>query len=220
MDKKINISNFFLIIAIVIIFIMGFFIYLLYNNNQKANMEIARLNEQLSAYESTINSLQSNINGLQDNVTNLKGTIDNVSKIINSTESDDNSTSKDTTKNNYNLKLGNYTVNEIKEDEGGVTNEECGVKLTENNEFKIYMGWGVSHSGKYEIKDNNLICKSTLLEWEGGAGDGNRKTDVVFTFKIINDNKLELSSIDINDKNTKNLIYNDGLTIGMTYSIN
>ena len=82
------------------------------------------------------------------------------------------------------------------------------------------MGWGVSHSGKYEIKDNNLICKSTLLEWEGGAGDGNRKTDVVFTFKIINDNKLELSSIDINDKNTKNLIYNDGLTIGMTYSIN
>ena len=117
-----------------------------------------------------------------------------------------------------NLEIGNYTVNEIKLDEAGVSNEDCGIKLQDNNQFQINMGWGVWHSGKYEIKDNFLICKSTLLEWDGGAGPGNRVTDVTFTFQIINDNLLQLSNIVINDTNTQNLIYKDGLTVGMTYS--
>ena len=80
------------------------------------------------------------------------------------------------------------------------------------------MGFGSWHSGKYEIKNNNLICKSTLLEWESGEY-GSRSTDVVFTFKIVNNNKLELSDIDINDNNSDKLVYKEGLTVGMTYSI-
>ncbi len=205
MSEKVNISNFFLILAIVVIIIMGFVIYKLYNDSQASNLRVEALKEELSISENTIKDLQNKVN-------NLQGTIDNVSKALNP----DASNSEE--KNISSLKVGNYTVNEVKEDEAGISNEECGVKLKENNDFEIYMGWGTWHTGKYEIKDGNLICKSTLFKWENGE-DGSRKTDVVFIFKIVNSNKLELTSIDVKDKNTEKLIYNDGLTIGMTYSV-
>ncbi len=117
------------------------------------------------------------------------------------------------------LELGDYTVNEIREDDAGVTNDGCGVKLMENNEFQVYMGWGAWHEGKYKIEKNQLICSSTLLEWDGGAGPGSKPTDVIFTFNIVNENKLQLINIVINDTENENLIYEDGLEIGMTYSI-
>ena len=56
------------------------------------------------------------------------------------------------------------------------------------------------------------------MEWESGKY-GSRSTDVIFTFKIISNNKLELSNIDINDSNSEKLVYKEGLTVGMTYSI-
>lgn len=118
---------------------------------------------------------------------------------------------------NINLKLGNYTVNEIKEDEAGVPNEECGVKLKENNEFEVYMGWGAWHSGKYEINDNKLICKSILVQYE--PGPTTKDTDVIFTFDILDTNKLKLESIKVNDTINDKLIYKEGLEEGMTYSI-
>lgn len=121
-------------------------------------------------------------------------------------------------KENLSLKLGDYTVNEVSEDEAGVSNYECGVEIKSNNEFEIYMGWGAWHSGKYEIDNNKLICKSILFNWESGSA-GSRETDVVFTFDIIETNKLQLSNIQINDEDSDKLIYDEGLTIGMTYSI-
>lgn len=115
------------------------------------------------------------------------------------------------------LKPGEYTVNEVKTDDVGVSNEECGVKLQENKYFEIYMGWGSWHSGKYEIQGNTLTCSSTAFEWESG-GYGKEDTDVVFTFEIIDENTLKLTDIQINDQDNENLIYEDGLEIGMTYS--
>lgn len=116
------------------------------------------------------------------------------------------------------LELGNYTVNEIRADEAGVTNDGCGVELKENNEFIIYMGWGAWHNGKYKIEENQLICSSTVLEWDGGAGPGSKSTDVIFTFNIVSENKLQLAEIVINDTKNEKLVYKDGLEIGMTYS--
>lgn len=113
------------------------------------------------------------------------------------------------------LKKGKYTVNEVREDEAGVSNEECGVEIKEDKFFEIYMGWGSWHTGKYTIEDDKLICKSTVFEWESG-GYGRKDTDVVFTFKIIDDNTLELESIELNDKD--GTVYEDGLEVGMTYS--
>ena len=80
------------------------------------------------------------------------------------------------------------------------------------------MGFGAWHSGKYEINNNKLICNSNLLESESG-GYVKKSTNVIFTFNIINENKLELSDINIKDTKNEKLIYPEGLTVGMTYSI-
>lgn len=179
---KVSVSTVFLIIAMIVIAIMGYFMYQFYNEKVEATTEATKLQTQ-------VNDLNGNVSEVQEK-----------------------------TSNSIELELGNYTVNEIKKDEAGVPNVECGVTLKENNDFMIYMGWGAWHSGKYEIKNNQLICTSTLLEWDGGAGPGERETDVIFTFKIINEDKLQLSSIDIKDSNKEKLIYDEGLTVGMTYS--
>lgn len=132
-------------------------------------------------------------------------------KIVNETKE------KEEAEKKIKLKTGNYTVNEVREDEAGVSNEECGVEIKENKYFEIYMGWGAWHTGKYEIVDDELICKSTVFEWESG-GYGRKDTDVVFTFKILDENLLELEDIEINDKENERVVYDDGLEIGMTYS--
>lgn len=203
---KISLSTFFLFLAIIVIIVMALYIY---TEKINSNKEIA--------------DLEANATDMQDKIDELQGKIDSISNTLNS---DKISNSENTTNNDDNvkdntitLKTGEYTVNEVKDDESGGSNEECGVKLEENNKFQIYMGWGAWHSGKYEIKNNQLICTSTLLEWDGGAGPGERETDVIFTFDIVNSNKLKLSNIDINDIDNEKLVYKEGLTIGMTYSI-
>ena len=203
---KISLSTVLLFIAILVIIVMDYYIY-----TEKTN------------YNRQIADLEANTANMQDTIDELQGKIDSISNTINS---DKISNNENTTNNSGNvenntitLKTGEYTVNEVKDDEGGVSNEECGVLLEENNKFEIYMGWGAWHSGKYEIKNNILICRSTLLEWDGGAGPGERATDVIFTFDIVNENKLKLSNIDINDTDNEKLVYKEGLTIGMTYSI-
>ncbi len=206
---KISLSTVFLILTIIVIIIMTFFIFKFYNENSIAKNDVAQLNNQIKNLENTISNLQQPTHNISNS-----NDLTNTTTAIN-TSKDSASTKND---NNIKLKMGMYTVNEIQSDENGVSNEECGVEIKENNEFKIYMGWGTWHSGKYEITDNSLICKSTLFEWESGDY-GQRNTNVTFTFKIINNNKLELTNIDINDTNNEKLIYKDGLTIGMTYSI-
>ena len=206
---KISLSTFFLFLAIILIIVMGFFMYKLYNEKTIATQKIEDLNNEINTLEKTVNDFQQKI--------------DSISNTINSSEvSSDNNASNNFENDSHNttlsLKKGNYTINEVKLDEVGVSNEECGVTLKENNDFQIYMGYGSTHSGKYEIKNNTLICKSNLLEWESGSY-GSRPTDVIFKFDIINTNNLKLSDITINDPNSEKLVFPEGLSIGMTYSI-
>lgn len=118
------------------------------------------------------------------------------------------------------LDLGNYTVNEVNDNdvEALVSNADCGIRLLEDSKFVIYMGYGNWHNGNYEIKNNKLICKSVQLEWDGGAGSGNKPADVIFTFEIINENKLKLDNIEKDDTIEGNVVIEDGLKLGMTYS--
>ena len=205
---KISLSTFFLILAVIVILVMGYFMYKLYNEKTIATQEIGDLNNEINTLEKTVNDFQQKM--------------DSISNTINSSEVSTNNNISNNFENNANstisLKKGNYTINEVKLDEVGVSNEECGVTLKENNDFQIYMGYGSTHSGKYEIKNNTLICKSNLLEWESGSY-GSRPTDVIFKFDIINTNNLKLSDITINDPNSEKLIFPEGLSIGMTYSI-
>lgn len=206
---KISLPMFISIIVILVACICGFYVY---SQNQKLEKEITNLKEQISLSQTEKNELQEKLNS--------------ITRTINSSDTEQNTEQQNTSNNStYTVestiipKFGNYTVDQIKVDEAGVSNSECGVTLKDDNKFEIYMGWGASHSGIYEIKDNNLICKSNLLNWSAGPGDGSRKTDVIFTFNIISDNQLELTDIDINDTDKEKTVFNDGLKEGMTYSI-
>lgn len=112
--------------------------------------------------------------------------------------------------------IGNYTVSEIKFDEAGVSNEECGINLINNTDFYIYEGWGSGYSGIYEVENNKLICNVTKHEWDGGAGEGSEWVNITFIFDIIDNSQLKLCDIVNRDNHN---IYPEGLTIGMMYSI-
>lgn len=94
----------------------------------------------------------------------------------------------------------------------------AGVTLKDDNSFEIYLGYGCGNTGKYEIKDNMLICYATKYTSEGGITILATKANVIFTFDIIGTN-LKLSQLKINDANVTKLGYQNGFSIGMTYSI-
>ena len=56
---KIHLSTIFLIISLIIIIIMGFFIYKLYNDKQTADTKLMNLNNQVSKLEHEIDALKS-----------------------------------------------------------------------------------------------------------------------------------------------------------------
>ena len=56
--KSINLSTIFLILALIVIVVMGYFIYKLYNNNLTANKEVENLREEISSLEEKIEELK------------------------------------------------------------------------------------------------------------------------------------------------------------------
>lgn len=55
---KVSLSTFFLFITIIVIVVMGFFMYKLYNEKSIATQEIADLNNEVSNLENTVNDFQ------------------------------------------------------------------------------------------------------------------------------------------------------------------
>lgn len=156
-------------------------------------------NDKTMEVEKTI-KLQSEINRLNTTIRELQEKVNNTYEPISE---------------NLILELGNYMIENVEE-----LKYNCGMKLKLNNTFEFYnKETGYSHKGKYEIKDNKLICNSDSLIW-GDASYARADTEnMVFTFKIINNHKLELSDIENRDSNKDKLDYKDGLTIGMAFSI-
>ncbi len=67
---KISFSTFFLILAIIIIFIMSYFIYKFYSEKMMENDKVANLNSKVSNLENTIEILQGKNNGIANTLTN------------------------------------------------------------------------------------------------------------------------------------------------------
>ena len=201
---KISLSTFFLLILIIIIIAFILYIYI-----QNVN-----INKQITNMEANIVDMQDKIYTLQKKSDEISNTTKEANTTVSNSE--ENSSEK-TTDSTINIELGNYTVDEVKLDGAGVSNEECGITLKENNDFRTYNGNGTYHSGKYEIKNNTLICKSTLYESESG-GYFSEPIDIIFTFNITSDNKLELTDIK-NNSNDSLLVASDAFSIGMKYSI-
>lgn len=220
-ELKISLSTFLLILSIIAIIIMAYFIYNL-NNEKIAEIEKSKnLNTEISNLQNTVNKLQDKIDTISNTI-NSNSSTNNISPEGNTNtlaSSDEISKLENISTNNINLKIGNYTVNEVltnKED--GHSNSECGVYLKQNNKFEIYMGWGASLTGSYKIQGTRLICSADTRTWQDGD-EGSRVTNVIISFEIENSNKLKLTDININDTNSEKLIYDDGLKVGMTYSI-
>ena len=57
---KISLSTFFLVIAIIVILVMGYLIYKIYQDKNVANEEIDKLNNQITELESTVSNIQNN----------------------------------------------------------------------------------------------------------------------------------------------------------------
>lgn len=116
------------------------------------------------------------------------------------------------------LKTGEYFVNEVRNSDNELSNADCSVKLLANNKFTLYMGWGQWYEGSYEIRDEYLNCRAMILEWDGGGGPGSESADVLFQFRIIDENKLELVAAENQDPASERHSFGEGFIIGMTYS--
>lgn len=205
-SKGISLSTALLIVSILIIAVMGYFIYVSKTTSDKK-----------------VKDLEASVSKVEKEKEDLKKQVDTLTKIVadakDEKDKEDKKDDKDKDEKKTELKLGNYTVNEVKvTKEDGHSNEECGVTLKKGDKFSFYMGWGAALSGTYKVEDDTLICDATTRSWEDGD-PGTKDTDVTLEFEIVNDNKLKLTKIDVNDTNTEKLIISDGLEVGMTYSI-
>ena len=108
--KKINLSTFFLILALIAIVVMAIYIYKLYNEKIEANEKSTELQTQ-------VNNLNTNINDLQGKLNNISNTITSNNSNENTTTENNSSTSF--TDNQVIAALSNYL--ELQEEPGSET---------------------------------------------------------------------------------------------------
>ena len=166
---KIHLSTIFLIISLIIIIIMGFFIYKLYNDKQTADTKLMNLNNQVSKLEHEIDALKSTSD--KD-----KGKTETTSK-TSITKDDD--TSIDV--NNYVFKLDSknkYTI-------------------TTDLRWKTMQNDGGSHSSiYYQIDlDNNIISKVQEDYHANLGGTHSQQKNVIYIKKIDTNIQSEVKSL-------------------------
>ena len=169
---KISLSTFLLIIAIIVIIIMGVFMYKL--NNEKT-MEIQKSTE----LQSQINSLNETINDLQEKITTISETIN-----TNSSNGNTSSTKE------YQIS-GTYYQKNARGDEPNYT-------FSSNNKVTYGALW--TCSGTYTISDNTIkISFTSAVDPDGNKAnvkDYGVKESVELT--IIDDNNLKGNSNGVN----------------------
>lgn len=165
---KISLSTFFLILAIIVIIVMGIFIYKL--NNEKI-AEIQKSTE-----------LQSQVNSLNGTVNDLQGKINSISETINSNESNESTTST----KKYQIS-GTYYQKNAQGDEPNYT-------FSDNN--KVTYGSLGTCSGTYIINNNTIKVSFTgAVDPDGNKAnvkDYGVKESVELT--ILNNDKLKDNS--------------------------
>ena len=140
--SKISLSTVFLILAIIVILVMGIFIYKL-NNDKTAEIK-----------KST--DLQAQVNNLNGTISELQGKIDSISQTINSNNTTNNEDSinanntntiaanQDNSTNNIEkavkLSVGTFSVKNITDDE--LNDSVIGwINILENNKFELPRIW-------------------------------------------------------------------------------
>lgn len=87
---KINLSTIFLIISLIIIIIMGFFIYKLYKDKHTADSKLADLNNEIARLQNDKQSSDNQLKVLNDKVAELQNIVDNFKNDNQQKETNDN----------------------------------------------------------------------------------------------------------------------------------
>lgn len=113
--KKISLSTFFLILAIIVIVVMAIFMYKIYNEKIEANKKSVVLQSQVNNLNETVSELQEKINKVTENV-NLNNSVD--SAVITNTENNNvSSNSNDSDFPKEYIKIINRIENDYSEND-------------------------------------------------------------------------------------------------------
>ena len=171
--NKISLSTFFLILAIIVIAVMSYMLYITSNEKNKKDEEIAGLNNEVSTLQSSVDNLQKKINTISDT--------------INTDTTADSSEAK--------IKLGTYNIqidkSIIDEDSYIGANDE-NIEFSDDNKFEAYIGEGAIIAGKYSISDNIVNCTIETFESEYTP---EQKVTGRISFKIVDDSTIEIASV-------------------------
>lgn len=181
-EIKISLTTLFLIIAIILIVIMGIYIFNLYKANQKSESSINELNTKMNALENSINKSKD-----EENIANTSNQSSSDNVINNSNES-----------NNANYKIdGNYYEKNAQGDEPSYTFSENG---------KVTYGSLWMCNGTYTIDKNIVNIKFTSAEDPDGNKAKVKDFGVEESVKltIVNENELKDSNGVIYKSKTQN----------------
>lgn len=153
--KERKLSIFLLLISIIIIVIMGIFIFKLYKDRESATMKVEELNKLTSTLDKTVEELQGKMDSISNTINN--STTDTSDK---TTNSDNKSTENTNNKNNNN----NNNKNTSNENEVNKNSTNTNVTIAESKKILFEYSSGDSNAAKgnpevlkvYKIDDNQL----------------------------------------------------------------
>ena len=196
--KKISLSTFLLFIAIIVIVVMGIFIYKL--NNDKTT-EIQKSTE-----------LQSQVNSLNGTISDLQGKINSISETINN-NSDEKTINKDTSTTSDASTQNKQTVNDEKQQYVGVYKNSSG----ESNKIAINQNGELYLTRKYDDKDvinvidlNKKNKDGSIIVFDDGIKQGVYKIVIYpIGISIPVNNLFEYTDDEININKIRIVSYND-----------
>ena len=178
---KISLSTFFLILTIIVIVVMAFFMYKIYNDKEIANSKVVELRSQTNNLQATINSLQNKIESISNTINSNEENITNL-----------------TVENNNNKE--EEKVNIISSH--NISGDWIPISATENgNEISLQMvfGTGIKYGGYLTLNNDN-----TYTRFIGIYADEN---SLMGTYKII-DNKIIFTN---NNNEKETAVFENGI---------
>lgn len=177
---KISLSTLFLILSLIVIIVMGIFMYKFYNEKTEATKKSAEL--------------QTQVNSLNETVTNLQGKINNISETINSDDSDETTTDDSTSNATTNNDGISYTI---------TTRDEiyATIKATKNGKTfskEFEMGAMIADTGTMELPTIGTVA---LVADSGGEYYG------VNIYQLVNDEIKLIGTIDCGADMVKEATY-------------
>ena len=189
---KISLSSFLLILAVIIIVIMGYFIYELYNDKETANNKVEELSNQLNNLEDTVNILQEGINNVSNTsqLNNINGETSSNNEILDANESYDEI-----------ILNGSY----------GSKNSEFGYEFTSDGKVKFITTFTDKEGTYTTIGENEIeltFVKKT--EWDPINVDDNKSTTFQVNekekIKYVDENTLILEGTEENEYTNTTLV--------------